>query len=155
MVVMLHVLWRLCLICDGGYRVVCSVLIGAVNVLSSQINQTTHNVINRDGKRHYYMLWLLGLNKCPTVSGRFDIKIPLFVVRELRLEELLEPILSRLKTIMNPRRTPLLRTHNIIFAPVGSDSQTWHFDDSRKQGTWLLTCRVSNMLPTGIAFSTT
>lgn len=35
---------------------------------------------------------------------------------------------------MSPHRTPLIRTHNIIFAPVGSESQTWHFDDSRKKG---------------------
>ena len=72
---------------------------------------------------------------CPSILvGRFDIKIPKFVVEELRLEALLEPILSRLKSIMSPHRTPLLRTHNIIFAPVGSASQTWHVDDSMKQG---------------------
>lgn len=58
------------------------------------------------------------------------------MVRELQLEVLLEPILSRLRTIMSPHRTPLIRTHNIIFAPVGSESQTWHFDDSRKKGKY-------------------
>ena len=68
------------------------------------------------------------------MPGRFDIKIPKFVVEELQLERVLEPILSRLRSIMSPHRTPLLRTHNIIFAPMGSAAQTWHFDDSVKQG---------------------
>ena len=67
-------------------------------------------------------------------SGRFDIKIPKFVIDELQLEKLLDPILLKLKTIMSPHRTPQLRTHNIILAPIGSDSQSWHYDDSMKQG---------------------
>lgn len=64
-------------------------------------------------------------------EGRFDLKIPDFVVEQLQLVQSLEPILSKLRTIMGSE--PQLRTHNVVFAPVGSKAQQWHTDDSMKQ----------------------
>lgn len=55
--------------------------------------------------------------------------LPLYVVEELNLLEHLEPILSRLSSIMLPSPVPKIKTHNIIFAPVGSACQQWHADD--------------------------
>ena len=52
---------------------------GAVNELSSRINSGT--VINR--------------------GGRFDVPLPRYVVNELQLEKVLEPITEKLGTIMN------------------------------------------------------
>jgi hypothetical protein len=65
-----------------------------------------------------------------SLSGRFDLKLPLFVVSELALPEILEPILNQLRKIMKTSSKPTLRTHNVVFAPVGSKSQSWHVDDS-------------------------
>lgn len=53
---------------------------------------------------------------CPT--GRYDLRLPDYVVESLRLEELLQPITSRLESIMGHPK-PRLRTHNVIFVPVG------------------------------------
>ena len=70
---------------------------------------------------------------CASLTGRLDIRIPEFVVDELRLREILEPILELLRTVMG-QPDPVVRTHNIVFAPVGSLPQQWHTDDSlRKQ----------------------
>jgi len=64
-------------------------------------------------------------------DGRHDITLPQFVVDALKLDSFLEPMLTRLRTIMgNPK--PQLRTHNVVFVPVGSPAQEWHFDDSRR-----------------------
>ena len=65
-------------------------------------------------------------------EGRFDLKLPSFVVEHLRLNEVLEPILSKLVTIMGTP-TPQIRTHNVVFVPVGSKCQQWHTDDELKQ----------------------
>src|SRR5690242_17356065 len=72
------------------------------------------------------------------VAGRYDLKLPEFVVEDLGLERILEPILNKLKTIMgNP--TPKLRTHNVVLAQIGSAAQEWHTDDgvvtSKEVGT--------------------
>ena len=62
--------------------------------------------------------------------------IPTFVVEKLKLAEKLDPILKYLETLMGPRK-PYIRTHNIIFAPIGSGAQTWHYDDSiRKKANY-------------------
>jgi ectoine hydroxylase-related dioxygenase (phytanoyl-CoA dioxygenase family) len=60
------------------------------------------------------------------------LKLPNFVIQKLKLNEVLEPILSKLRTIMG---TPLpqIRTHNVVFVPVGSKAQQWHMDDSMQQ----------------------
>lgn len=61
-----------------------------------------------------------------TMRGdRYDIKLPDFLVKHLKLDELLQPILEKLRTIMGFPK-PILRTHNIVFVPVGSQPQTWH-----------------------------
>ncbi len=62
--------------------------------------------------------------------GRFDLKLPSYVVDQLSLALILEPILAHLRTIMRTSSRPILRTHNIVFAPVGSTAQNWHCDDS-------------------------
>jgi len=86
---------------------------GAVNAIAEGLTNHCHNIINRD--------------------GRYDLKLPDYVVRELHLDEVLAPICEKLRTIMhNP--TPILRTHNVVFAPVGSKEQNWHVDDSMRQG---------------------
>lgn len=66
--------------------------------------------------------------------GRFDIRIPDFVVSELGIEEKLQEILDRLATIMSTSSPPRIRTHDIIMAPVGSVEQPWHVDDAVRKG---------------------
>ena len=62
-------------------------------------------------------------------DGRYDLRLPEFVIEELGLHRLLEPILTRLTGIMgNP--APQIRTQNVVFVPVGSPAQPWHADDS-------------------------
>jgi hypothetical protein len=56
--------------------------------------------------------------------GRFDLRIPDFVVDELKLTTVLEPLLSLLRSIMTVgKRAPTLQTHNVVFVPVGSKEQ--------------------------------
>ena len=50
-------------------------------------------------------------------------------MESLNIMQKIEPILKILREIMGPR-TPHIRTHNVMFAPVGSEAQTWHYDDS-------------------------
>lgn len=64
-------------------------------------------------------------------DGRYDLKLPDFVVEQLNLSQRLEPILEKLRTIMGS--TPKLRTHNVVFVPVSSRSQEWHYDHSMVQ----------------------
>jgi hypothetical protein len=66
---------------------------------------------------------------CVMVLGRFDLKIPDYVVKQLNLEELLLPIISRLHGIMK-KSNAVIRTHNVVFAPIGSPPQNWHVDDT-------------------------
>ena len=61
--------------------------------------------------------------------GRYDLKLPDFVAENLQLEKHLQPILSRLTGIMG-LPAPRIRTHNVVFVPVGSGIQEWHVDDS-------------------------
>jgi hypothetical protein len=56
--------------------------------------------------------------------GRFDLRIPDFVVDELKLTTVLEPLLSLLRSIMTVgKKAPTLQTHNVVFVPVGSKEQ--------------------------------
>lgn len=64
-------------------------------------------------------------------GGRYDLRLPDDLVHELRLDDMLKPILDKLRTIMGPH--PTVRTHNVVFAPVGSECQKWHFDDTKTQ----------------------
>jgi hypothetical protein len=80
---------------------------GALAEIARRLSSSCQNLTNRD--------------------GRFDLTLPSFVVNALRLNEKMEPILAKLRTIMG-RRTAHIRTHNVVFAPVGSDCQPWHFD---------------------------
>jgi hypothetical protein len=113
---------------------------GASAVMTKKLKDSGHNLINRDG-----MFVCPSLPSSPSLlpragachltslsvgSGRFDLKLPSFVVDELRLPELLEPILTQLRQIMRTSSPPKLRTHNVVFAPVGSKAQSWHVDDS-------------------------
>ena len=59
-----------------------------------------------------------------TLSGRFDLTLPEFVVDQLKLKDVLEPLLALLRSIMSVgKKKPELRTHNIVFVPVGSQEQ--------------------------------
>jgi hypothetical protein len=55
------------------------------------------------------------------------------VVCALQLEALLEPILARLREIMGSP-PPRVRTHNLVFVPVGCPAQAWHCDDTVARG---------------------
>jgi hypothetical protein len=58
------------------------------------------------------------------------MRLPNFVVEELQLLKVLEPLLSHLRSIMTVgRKKPEVKTHNIVFVPVGSEEQIWHVDD--------------------------
>lgn len=86
---------------------------GATVEITNRLQSTTcHNLVDRE--------------------GRFDLKLPNFVVEYLKLNEILEPITTRLKTIMGSP-TPQIRTHNVVFVPVGSKAQQWHTDDEMKK----------------------
>ena len=57
-------------------------------------------------------------------AGRFDMRIPEFVVEQLKLKSVLGPLLEHLRSIMTVgKKVPELRTHNIVFVPVGSHEQ--------------------------------
>jgi hypothetical protein len=55
------------------------------------------------------------------------------VVDQLELDKVLGPILEKLSTIMGTP-TPQVRTHNVVFVPVGSKPQKWHVDDTVREG---------------------
>ena len=62
-------------------------------------------------------------------DGRYDLRLPDFVIDALGLNFLLAPILTKLRSVMgNPE--PKIRTQNVVFVPVGSPAQDWHADDS-------------------------
>jgi len=83
---------------------------GALKEIAKRVNLSAcHDIVNRD--------------------GRYDLTIPRFVILDLQIESLLQPILDKLRTIMGSP-TPQLRTHSIVFAPVGSKAQNWHVDDA-------------------------
>lgn len=62
------------------------------------------------------------------------MKLPVYVVEALQLEALLQPTLELLRTIMPTSPAPVLRTHNVVFVPVGTPEQEWHVDDSLREG---------------------
>ena len=83
--------------------------------MAKRINDSSHNIVDR--------------------QGRYDMKLPEFVVRELKLEEILAPVLALLDTVMVTTKKAHLRTHQVVFCPVGSEDQIWHVDDcQRKKG---------------------
>mmetsp|Transcript_21213 Transcript_21213/g.35949 ORF Transcript_21213/g.35949 Transcript_21213/m.35949 type:complete len:207 (+) Transcript_21213:205-825(+) len=85
---------------------------GATREVASRISasdHTCHDIIDR--------------------NGRYDLKLPDYVVENLQLPQTLAPILERLTEIMGHPK-PQLRTHNVVFVPVGSGIQEWHVDDS-------------------------
>jgi len=88
---------------------------GALTEIAKRLKASCHNIIIR--------------------GGRYDLKLPEFVVKELKLNEILEPILDKLRTIMGIPK-PEMRTHNVVFAPVNSECQKWHFDDSKREGKY-------------------
>ena len=57
-------------------------------------------------------------NVSSVMIGRYDLRLPDYVIEQLGLVEALQPILSRLETIMGSPK-PQLRTHNVVFVPVG------------------------------------
>lgn len=61
---------------------------------------------------------LMSLPVCNFLLGRYDLRLPDYVIEQLGLVEALQPILSRLETIMGTPK-PQLRTHNVVFVPVG------------------------------------
>jgi hypothetical protein len=62
-------------------------------------------------------------------NGRYDMRLPDFVIEQLGINEKLKPILDRLATIMGTPK-PVIRTQNVVFVPVGSQAQEWHIDDT-------------------------
>ena len=64
-------------------------------------------------------------------QGRYDMKLPDFVVDASNVSHYLEPLLKKLRTIMGPKE-PRIRTHNVMFVPVGCKNQAWHTDDRKR-----------------------
>lgn len=52
------------------------------------------------------------------IAGRYDLRLPDYVIAQLGLDAALEPILTRLASIMGSPK-PQVRTQNVIFVPVG------------------------------------
>lgn len=82
---------------------------GAAIEVAKRLSDHGRNVIDRD--------------------GRFDIRLPEFVIQQLQLETILKPITDKLRSIMG-HPEPRIRTHNVVFVPVGSTPQKWHADDT-------------------------
>lgn len=61
---------------------------------------------------------MLYFNTIVIPSGRYDLRLPDFVIDQLGLVAALQPILSLLETCMGCPK-PQLRTHNVVFVPVG------------------------------------
>jgi len=77
----------------------------------------------------------LGAGSCHNLvdrDGRLDLRLPDYVVEQLKLNDLIEPILEKLRTIMGLPK-PEIRTHNVVFAPIDSASQEWHADDQLRE----------------------
>lgn len=87
--------------------------IGVMAEVERRMSESCRNLVNRD--------------------GRFDLRLPEFVVQALKLDEALAPVLEKLRSVMGQPR-PEIRTHNVVFVPVGSEAQGWHADDSMYQG---------------------
>jgi hypothetical protein len=83
--------------------------LGAIREVPRRINDSCKNIVVRD--------------------NRYDMQLPDFLVEQLDLNGILKPITDRLRTIMGTP-TPEIRTHNVVFVPVGSEEQKWHTDDS-------------------------
>ena len=83
--------------------------------------------MDREGKQTdcFSVGWVI-ISNCTT--GRYDLKLPDFVVEQLGLVKVLQPVLDLLETIMSTPK-PQLRTHNVVFVPMGSKPQKWHVDD--------------------------
>ena len=83
------------------------------------------------------------------------MKIPDFVIDSLDLNKLLDGIVAKLETIMGRETLPCLhllqrmiscftlsqgkprpqiRTHNIVYVPIGTRPQAWHMDDTLSCG---------------------
>lgn len=61
-------------------------------------------------------------------EGRYDMKLPGWVVEELHLGDILEAVLKVLREVMAPGAQ--LRTHNVVYVPRDSPvNQPWHMDD--------------------------
>ena len=61
-------------------------------------------------------------------DGRFDFKLPSWVVEQLQLETTLEAVLGALRLHMAPG--PQIRTHNVMYVPRSChQNQEWHVDD--------------------------
>ncbi len=58
----------------------------------------------------------------------------------------MEPILARLRRLMGTPE-PRVRTHNIVFVPVGSPPQALHCDDTLKEGVYRYFTLVENLDP--------
>ncbi|RYG65231.1 hypothetical protein EON64_12370 [archaeon] len=54
---------------------------------------------------------------------RYELPLPAWVVKQLRLEEALQPVTRLLQTIMGGKRPPVLRIHNVVYSPPNSPSQ--------------------------------
>jgi len=115
-----------------------------MNELNKQLSELTHNVIYRGGI--YFCLYLYTATEEEVIYyiririsisiaicvGRYDIRLPDFVVEQLNLQSYLEPILSKLRSVMGTTPRPVIRTQNLVFVPVGSPPQEWHCDDTIK-----------------------
>jgi len=64
------------------------------------------------------------------------MKLPSYVVEQLKLPVILEPILGFLRTLMPNSSRPFLRTHNIVFVPVDSPTQPWHYDHDSEDDSY-------------------
>lgn len=93
---------------------------GSIGVLKT-IGQS---LIIREGKD-----FVTSASKLKSSTGRYDLKLPPFVVDQLSLPVYLEPILIHLREIMIQTPPPILRTHNIVKVPMKfSIDQNWHYD---------------------------
>lgn len=78
-----------------------------------------HNIVVREG-------WFIDSESSYNTIGREDMKLPSFVIEQLEISNLLEPILSYLRRIMT--KNPIIQTQNIVCVPIGSPTQNWHYD---------------------------
>lgn len=71
------------------------------------------------------------------------MKLPRYVVEQLTLSVILEPILSYLRTIMPVSPSPILRTHNVVCVPMNAPSQPWHYDHESEEDNSYFTILIN------------
>jgi hypothetical protein len=110
--------------------------LGATEEVGKRLHSSVcEGLVDREGILYgLFRIFQLILFNCIVITtGRYDLRLPQFVVDQLQLDAVLGPILEKLSSVMGTP-APQVRTHNVVFVPVGSKPQKWHVDDTVREG---------------------